>query len=207
MWDSSTPCFSIWFRGNWLWATGSVEVCCRDAAVAAEEWRVSGWDQQERLSSLWPLSWRVTSFYSRGPSSLLSSPQCWNFHCGSVFQPVNTHIFHPSWGSSFGRAFLWRSLELIILYFILLYKQHSIAKEHSHKKKPLWGWWWGGEVGECGLKAKRKLLLVQSAAEVIVLSLSSFRSRKMQFTWPPSSWVLAFAVPSPESHPPLAHAW
>lgn len=109
----------------------------------------------ETLSFLWPLCWRVTSFYSTGPSSLLSSPQCWNFHCGSVFQPVNTHIFHPSWGSSFGRAFLWRSLELIILYFILLYKQHSVAKEHNHKKKPLWGWWWGG--AECGLKARRKL--------------------------------------------------
>ena len=26
-----------------------VEQCCRDAAVAAEEWRVSRWGQQERL--------------------------------------------------------------------------------------------------------------------------------------------------------------
>ena len=73
-----------------------------------------------------------------------------------MFQPVNTHIFHPSWGSSFGRAFLWRSLELIILYFILLYKQDSVAKEHNHKKKPLWGWWWWG--AERGLKARRKTL-------------------------------------------------
>lgn len=88
---------------------------------------------------LWPLCWRVTSFYSPGPSFLLSSFECWNFHCSSMFQPVNTHIFHLSWGSSFGRAFLWRSLELIILYFILLYKQHSLAKEHNHKKKPLLG--------------------------------------------------------------------
>lgn len=46
-----------------------------------------------------------------------------------MFQPANTQIFHPSWGSSFGRAFLWRSLELIILYFILLYKQQCLAKE------------------------------------------------------------------------------
>ena len=88
---------------------------------------------------LWPLCWRVTSAYSTGPSSLLSSSECWSFHCSSMFQPVNTHIFHLSWGSSFGRAFLWRSLELIILYFILLYKQHSLAKEHNHKKKPLLG--------------------------------------------------------------------
>lgn len=54
--------------------------------------------------------------------------------------PVHTPIFHLPWGSSFGTAFLWRSLELIILYFILLYKQQSSAKEHNHRKKPLWGW-------------------------------------------------------------------
>lgn len=150
MWDCYTPCFSIWFRGNWPSAICSalLELDRRDVAFPAEE-GPSEWGPQETLPFLWPLCWRVTSFYLTGPSSLLSSSECWNFHCGSMFQPVNTHIFHPSWGSSFGRAFLWRSLELIILYFILLYKQHSLAKEHNHKKKPLLG----------GLKTKRNSFL------------------------------------------------
>jgi hypothetical protein len=38
-------------------------------------------------------------------------------------------------------------LELIILYFILLYKQQSSAKEHNHRKKPLWGWG-GGQANK-----------------------------------------------------------
>lgn len=136
----------------------------RDVAFAAEERKATEWGQQETLRFPLTLCWRVTSFYSPGPSSLLSSSECWNFHCSSVFQPVNTHIFHPSWGSSFGRALLWRSLELIILYSILLYKQHSLAKEHNHKKKPLLG----------GPKHKKKLFPVQSSVEMIFHSLFSF---------------------------------
>lgn len=150
------------------------------------------------FSSEWPLCWRVTSFYSTGPSSLLSSSECWNFHCSLMFQPVNTHIFHPSWGSSFGRAFLRRSLELIILYFILLYKQHSLAKEHNHKKEPLLG-----RGGEEGLKKKEKHFHVQSSVDGIFHSLfSPLPSHKIRFTWPfcslvPLPWVSALTMLSP----------
>lgn len=180
MWDCYTPCFSIWFRGNWPSAICSalLELDRRDVAFPAEE-GPSEWGPQETLPFLWPLCWRVTSFYLTGPSSLLSSSECWNFHCGSMFQPVNTHIFHPSWGSSFGRAFLWRSLELIILYFILLYKQHSLAKEHNHKKTPLLG----------GLKTKRNSFCSELCGRAISLIL--LPSRKTKLTWPPSSWALA----------------
>lgn len=108
---------------------------------------------------LWPLGWRSASFYSAGPFSLLS-PECWNFHCSSMFQPVNTHIFHLSWGSSFGRAFLWSSLELIILYFILLYKQCFPAKEHNQRETTFLG--------------RLKKIHIQSSAEVILHSLCLF---------------------------------
>lgn len=88
-------------------------------AVFQEDGQSQGW-AKEKLPSLTS----VEEQRLHSPSFSLSS-ECWNFHCSSVFQPVNTQIFHPSWGSSFGTAFLWRSLELIILYFILLYKQQS----------------------------------------------------------------------------------
>lgn len=134
-------CVSILYRGNRPSPTGGVLLGLEYRAVPfpAEEGKAQSGADRRLFLFLWPLCWRVTSFCSPGPSFLLSSSECWNFHCSSMFQPVNTHIFHLSWGSSFGRAFLWRSLELIILYFILLCKQHSLAKEHNHKKKPILG--------------------------------------------------------------------
>lgn len=164
------------------------------------KWRHQSGANTRLFLFLWPFYWRVTSLYSTGLSSLLSSSDCWNFHCSLMFQPVNTHIFRLSWGSSFGRAFLWRSLELIILYFILLYKQHSLAKEHNHKKKPL------GE-GLGGLK-KKELFHVQSSVEVIFHCLFSFLlSHRITFTWLPSSCVLPLTIPAPQWDISLAHEW
>lgn len=97
-------------------------------------------------------------------------------------QAVNIQSFHPSWGSSFRRAFLWRSLELIILCFILLYKQRLSSQRAQSQERNHCG---GGGA------AKKKTLHVQSSVKAIFHSLFSFLlSHKINFTSPSSFWVL-----------------
>lgn len=160
-----------------------VEWCCRDEAAGEMRWRVSEWGQQERLFPLTPLL-KGDFFLPTGPSSLLSSPNV--EMTGSVFQPVNT-IFsiHPG-GRALGELLLWRSLELIILYFILLYKQHSVAKEHT-TKKPLWGWWWWGG----GWPKARRKLTCSECCRTDRSPLSSLPSQKMKFTL--TTFLLSFS--------------
>lgn len=71
-----------------------VERCCRDEAVAAEEWRVSEWGQQERLFPLTPLLKGDFFLLNRPFLSAIFSPML-KFPL-RLSVPASKHSYFPS---------------------------------------------------------------------------------------------------------------